>query len=412
MRQNSSGSDTTGNGDRRLAFSKRRLEGLPVPQDRRLYYHDLATDGLTLCITPTGAKTFYFRRWCNGRASRIPLGKFPGMTVEQAQRKARTLTGQIAAGADPAVARQATRHEQTFAGLWVFWLSHAKQRKRTWKEDERQYNAFLKPWASRRLSSIKKADVAALHANVGKENGIYAANRLLALVRAMFNKAPDMGFVGSNPTAGIRKFAEEKRDRFLHGGELKAFFTALSQEQNTLLQHFFMLLLFTGARRSNVQAMRWDEIDFGTATWRITGENAKGGISIIVPLTEVALYYLHARKEADGGSEWVFPSHGRQGHIVEPKSAWQRIVKRAGLSDVRPHDLRRSLGSWMAIGGASLPTIGKMLGHTQPTTTAIYARLSVDPVRAAAETATSAMLAAGGLAIGAGGVKLLEHTEN
>ena len=69
-------------------------------------------------------------------------------------------------------------------------------------------------------------------------------------------------------------------------------------------------------------------------------------------------------------------------HIVEPKSAWRRIIARAALSDVRPHDLRRSLGSWMAITGAGLPIVGKMLGHTQPTTTAIYARLSVDPVRA------------------------------
>ncbi|MCG2683974.1 MAG: tyrosine-type recombinase/integrase, partial [Planctomycetales bacterium] len=76
--------------------------------------------------------------------------------------------------------------------------------------------------------------------------------------------------------------------------------------------------------------------------------------------------------------------------------AWKRIIERAGLVDVRPHDLRRSLGSWMAITGAGLPIVGKMLGHSQPNTTAIYARLSVDPVRAAAEAATTAMLAAGG----------------
>ena len=122
-----------------------------------------------------------------------------------------------------------------------------------------------------------------------------------------------------------------------------------------------------------------------------------------MPLTAAALDVLHARQQDDGSSEWVFPSRGRHGHIVEPKSAWQRIVKRAGLSDVRPHDLRRSLGSWMAMTGAGLPVVGKMLGHTQPSTTAIYARLAVDPVRAAAEQATAAMLQA------AGGLKLLEH---
>ena len=266
MRQNHSQRDSAGGGDHRLAFSKRRLEALPVPQDKRVYYHDLTTDGLTLCITPSGAKTFYFRRWCNGRASRIPLGKFPAMTVEQAQRQAKTLIGQIAAGLDPAVARQATRRERTFAGLWGFWLQHAKQRKRSWKEDERQYNAFLSPWAGRKLSAIHKSDVAALHARVGQENGIYAANRLLALVRAMFNKSEDMGLLGPNPTTGVKKFPEEKRDRFLHSDELRAFFAALGQEPNRLLPHFFLLLLLTGDRRSNLQAMRWDEIDFTTAT--------------------------------------------------------------------------------------------------------------------------------------------------
>ena len=168
-----------------------------------------------------------------------------------------------------------------------------------------------------------------------------------------------------------------------------------------LLQHFFLLLLLTGARRSNVQAMRWDEIDFTTALWRIAGADAKAGVPIVVPLTVAAVGVLRARHEANGTSPWVFPSRGKEGHIVEPKSAWKRIVTRAKLVDVRPHDLRRSLGSWMAITGAGLPVVGKMLGHSQPVTTAIYARLSVDPVRAAAEAATSAMLAAGG-------VKLLE----
>jgi integrase len=399
MRQNHSESDPGGGGSCRLAFSKRRLEAVPVPQGRRVYYHDTQTAGLTLCVTPTGAKTFYFRRWCNGNAARIPLGKFPAMSVEQAQKQAKVLIGQIAAGADPQATRQAARHEHTIAGLWGFWITHAKQRKKakSWGEDERQYNAFLKPWAGRRLSTVRKADVAALHARIGQENGIYAANRMLALLRAMFNKAPDMGFRGDNPTTGIKKFPEEKRDRFLHGDDLRSFFASLAEEPNTLLQHFFVLLLFTGARRSNVQAMRWDEIDFATASWR----------------TPITLAILRDRKEAANGTPWVFPSRGRQGHIVEPKSAWKRIIKRAGLVDVRPHDLRRSLGSWMAIGGASLPLIGKMLGHTQPSTTAIYARLSVDPVRQAAEKAEADMLQAAGLEWD--GVKLLtegNHEQN
>ncbi|MCG2685361.1 MAG: site-specific integrase, partial [Planctomycetales bacterium] len=212
-----------------------------------------------------------------------------------------------------------------------------------------------------------------------------------------YNRAKDsLGYEGDNPALGIKRFSEEKRDRFLHADELRAFFVSLQAEPNAMLQHFFLLCLLTGARRGNIQAMRWDEIDFNTALWRIAGEDAKAGIPIVIPLTTAALDVLHARQEANGTSPWVFPSRGKHGHIVEPKAAWKRIIERAGLVDVRPHDLRRSLGSWMAITGAGLPVVGKMLGHTQASTTQIYARLSIDPVRQAAEKATTAMLAAGG----------------
>jgi integrase len=382
--------------DKKINLGSRKIESLSPPQSGREYWYDIKTEGLALCLTPSGGKTFYLYKWCVGRPVRILLGRYPAMTVEQARKQAKALVGDMARGHDPQSARQAARHEQTVGGLFTFWLeSHAKARKRTWKEDRRQYDTFLKPWANRKLSAVKKGDVQALHARVGEKNGIYAANRMLALLRAMFNKAPDMGFTGVNPAKGVKRFKEVKRDRFLHGDDLKRFFDALAAEPNLMIQHFFLLLLLTGARRSNVQAMAWADIDFQTGLWRIP--ETKSGVPVVVPLTAPAVAVLQARQTISNGSPWVFPSCGATGHIVEPKSAWKRIIKHAGLVDVRPHDLRRSLGSWMAIGGASLPVVGKMLGHSQPATTAIYARLSVDPVRQAAETATAAMMEYGGL---------------
>jgi integrase len=93
----------------------------------------------------------------------------------------------------------------------------------------------------------------------------------------------------------------------------------------------------------------------------------------------------------------VFPGRGKTGHLVEPKTAWARILKRAGLQNLRLHDLRRTLGSWQAATGASLPIIGKSLGHKSLAATQVYARLNLDPVRAAVNTATDAMLLAGGV---------------
>ena len=388
----------------RISFTKQRIEALPLPTGQRTYHYDDKTEGLCLCVTPAGAKTFYLYKWLEGRPVRIPLGKFPTISVENARDACRKLLGEHASGVDIQVARQAARHEHTIKGLWEHWLEHAQAHKRTWKEDERKYNAFLKAWAGRKLSAIHKSDVQALHTRVGKSNGPYLANRLLDLLGAMYNKARDIGYTGDNPAKGIKKFREEKRDRFLQGDELPAFFKALASEPNDLLRDFFLVALLTGARRANVQAMRWDDLDLDRGSWRIPGSEAKAGETIVLPLVAPALAILAARYKARKPSPWVFPSWGATGHLVEPKGAWKRICKKAGLVDVRIHDLRRSLGSWQAMGGASLPIIGKSLGHTQIKTTAIYARLSMDPVRSSVGAATTAILEAGKASVGATGM--------
>ena len=321
MRQNHSGSEAGGKRDSHIAFTKMRLAAIPVPQGKRVYVYDEKTEGLCLCVTPAGTRTFYIYKWMDRRPVRIPLGKFPTLSVEQARTACRKLLGKHADGVDVQQARQAARHEQTVAGLWSFWLAYAEQSKRpkSLSEDKRQYNSFLKPWAGRRLSTIKKADVAALHAKIGKENGKYAANRVLSLVRAMFNKAGDMGFNGVNPAVGVKRFPEEKRDRFLGADELPSFFKALLAE-NATFRDFFLLAILSGARRSNVQSMAWADVDLNAAYWRIP--STKSGVPVVVPLVPAAVAILTARRKITNGSPFVFPSSGRTGHIMDPKAAW------------------------------------------------------------------------------------------
>ncbi len=381
-----------------FTFTETKVRALKPPADGRdrEYHKDSQCRGLQVCVTGTGAKTYYLVRRLNGQPARLLLGKTDQLSVTDARRAAARHAGDMAAGGNPQADRRQKRHEMTMGQLIDQWKQHAKANKRSWAEDWRMADKHLAHWATRRLSAIRKAEVHALHLRLADEAGKYLSNRVCELLRAMYNYAKEnLGYTGENPTAGVKRFPEEKRDRFLHANELGAFFSALQSEAE-VFQHFFLLLLLTGARRSNVQAMRWDAIDLALALWRIPGEEAKAGVPIVVPLTAAALDVLHARQNANGHSEWVFPSKGKTGHIVEPKAAWKRIVQRAGLVDVRPHDLRRSLGSWMAIGGASLPVVGGMLGHSQPRTTAIYARLCVDPIRAAAQAATDAMMAHGG----------------
>ncbi len=191
----------------------------------------------------------------------------------------------------------------------------------------------------------------------------------------------------------MRRFHETTRERFLNDKELKRLFRALASEPEPF-RSFFLLLLLTGARKGNVQAMRWQDVDLDSRLWRIPNHQSKNREPLTVVLSPESVEILRRRRAVVNGADYVFPDRGKTGHIVEPKSAWQHVVKRANLNDCRMHDLRRTLGSWQAAGGASLLIIGKSLGHKSESATRIYARLAVDPVRESVEKATTAMIAA------------------
>jgi integrase len=234
--------------------------------------------------------------------------------------------------------------------------------------------------------------VRGLHAKIGEDHGEYAANRLLALLAAAYAKGGDL-WTGTSPTKGVQRFREKSRDRFLQGSELPAFFAALNdKETNATIRDVVLTCLMTGARKANVMAMRWDQVNLDGGTWRIP--ETKNGQPLTVPLAPEMVKLLNDRRKADAGGEWVFPGYGVTGHVVEIKASWKEILDRAGLKDLRVHDLRRTLGSWQAAAGSSLAIIGKSLGHKSQQTTAIYARLAIEPVRASVNTAVSAMTAA------------------
>lgn len=136
--------------------------------------------------------------------------------------------------------------------------------------DEEQFKRYLAGWGKRKLSAIHKVDIQKLHHQVGIKNGPYAANRLLALLSGLFNKAIEYGLWDkSNPATGIKKFKEQSRDRFLQSDELPRFFQALSQEPNQAIRDYILVSLLTGARRANVLAMRWEHVNFDRSEWRI-----------------------------------------------------------------------------------------------------------------------------------------------
>lgn len=378
----------------KIAFSKRRLERLPTPNNGRKAYHDSKTNGLTIYVMPSGTKVFYLYKRVHGRPVRYKIGTFPQTTVETARDVATEVLAKIAKGEDPQAERQQQRAELSFGEMFAWWRDYyaIPHKVRSRHESQRMYDRFLKQWERRPGSAISKEDIIALHAKIAARTPTYA-NRVLQLIRAIFNRViNDAGYEGKNPAKGVKMFAEEPRDRFLQDAEIRRFFLVVGkQDQN--FQDMVWLAILTGARRNNLFAMRWDEIEGDT--WRIPGATAKSKKPIDVFLVEKALEILQRRREEAGDSPWVFRSATTaSGHIERPGKPWDEVREEAGLKDFRWHDLRRTFGSWATMTGSNLPTVGKMLGHgAGSSATAVYARLDKHTVREAVEKATAAIMA-------------------
>lgn len=359
-------------------FTKSDIEKLPIPEKSIATYFDTGLKGLKLYVTTNGVKTFFIRKMVNGRDERFILGQYPDLSVQNARDKALITLSELANGKNPNEEKKANRAEQKLGDLFIeFMERYSKKDKKSWKYDQREIPKFYSDWFKRRLSDIKKTEIQRRHEKIRDEHGLYQANRCLERLRAMYNKAIYWGWEGQNPTNGIKKYTMVKRDRYLLPHERKAFFDSLNQEENFVAKTYFYMALFTGARKTNVLEMRWKDIDFDNAVWRIP--ETKNGDPQNIPLID---YALHILKQIPKTSEWVFPNEkSKSGHFEDPKRAWNRILARAGIENLRIHDIRRTMGAWLVNSGATSDVAGKVLGHKSQEATKIYARLSNETSR-------------------------------
>ena len=195
-----------------------------------------------------------------------------------------------------------------------------------------------------------------------------------------------------NPCKSVKKFREQSRDRFLQPDELRRFFEALEHPDTPVyLRDYLLISIFTGARRSNVLAMKWGDIDKEREVWTISPGESKNSQRLIIPLVPQVLEILN-RIRTTTRSVFVFASTSASGHYEEPKRAWTTLLKRAGIQNARLHDLRRTMGSYQTMTGASTTIIGKTLGHKSQQSTAVYARMTLDPVRDSMQAAVDLMM--------------------
>lgn len=368
-------------------LTKRLVESI-APTEKDSFAWDSELKGFGVKVTPKGSRVYILHYRHHGRLKRYTIGKHGPITCDQARQEAARLVGQVAGGVDPGELKTTERAVVTVGDIARRYIEeHAEPKKkaRSLAEDRRMLASFILPaLGGRKIGEVSRGDVAKIHHTM--RSTPYQANRVLALLSKMFNLAERWGLRpdGSNPCRHVEKFKEAKRERYLSGEELARLGLALSQAEaegeSPYAVAAIRLLLLTGCRLNEILTLQWSMVDFEGACLHLQdSKTGRRNVQLSAPALEVL-----ERIPRLAGTPYAIPGERPGAHWVNLSKPWGRISARAGI-EARLHDLRHSHASIAAAAGLGLPIIGGLLGHTQPATTARYAHLANDPLKAAAE---------------------------
>ncbi len=361
------------------------IKNLPLPQGGRpnAVLFDTEQKGLGIRVSRGGTRSFFVNYYNSaGRERRKTIGEWPGITVTAARTRAAEIRANAKAGVDPLASDQARRQAGSVADLCSEYLQKwAKPNKKSWKYDERVLNTYVIPrWGRMKAQDVTGRDVVLLLDEIRERGAATMANRVLAIVRKMFNWACEQHILQNTPVTRIRATKEKSRKRFLSDEEIKQFWLAASQPQKHVsdaLRTALKLVLLTGQRPGEVAAMRWQDIQ--DSWWSI--EDTKNGETHRMYLSPAALELIEALrpgKEISRGRSYVFPAGRGNGHIASP--ALNRACNRIdwGMEHFTPHDLRRTMATNLGRLGFNRLIQDKVLNHKDNSVGGIYDRYSYD----------------------------------
>lgn len=371
-----------------MRFTKLAIDTLKPSEKNRIVFDD-SMPGFGVRIAPSGRKTFVLQYRVAGRTRRLSLGQYGTLSLGQAKRLAQAKLAEVSQGGDPSADRKRDRALPTLAEVCErFFEEHAKSRCKlsTQKEYRRCIDLFIVPASgNHKIHHVTRTHIADLHYQY--RHIPYQANRTLGVLSVIFNHCEVWGLRpdGSNPCRHVKKYTEERRERFLSQRELARLGETLSKAESDgtetpFVVAAFRLLILTGCRLGEIQKLKWREIRLNDGLLLL--EDSKTGAKPVY-LGQAACDILR-HVPRDKNNSFVIQGALPGQYVTDLQKPWRRLRKAAGLEDVRIHDLRHSHASFAVAAGESLPMIGKLLGHSQVATTARYAHLADDAVKAAA----------------------------
>ena len=361
---------------------------LPDVHDRIEWSDDLK--GLGLRISPKGTKSWLiqYREPDSRRTRRMRLGKWPLLKAAAAHELAQQELARVLGGASPSEIRRQARLAPTLTDHWADYerLHLPTKRKSSQRSDRSNWRRVIGPeLGAKKVREVTRKDIERIHKKHADRP--YQANRLLSLLAKLMAFAVEWGLRDDNPARGIRRFPEQPRQRLLRDEEMQRLMQELYR-CDASSRDAILLLILTGARKGNALSARWRDFDLESGTWCIPAEDFKSGKTHTMPLSAPACELLsRIRVEAAPDAEWLFPSSGSTGHLVDIKKTWNRVRTDAGLPDLRIHDIRHAYATSLIAGGVNLRVVQLLLGHSSSAVTERYSHAADQLLRDATEKA-------------------------